>query len=193
MLDEGLAQLVISHAPEAEAAALRAHPDWVSRRFAHNWFVIVGPSADPASIREARDAVDAFQRITRSGATFVSRGDESGTHEREKQFWGLAGETPVRPQYVTSGRGMALALRHADQLQGYTLSDEATYLQLSGEVELEILYRGDERLINVYSVIHPQGDEAAARLAVWLVAGNGRALVAAYRVAGTQVFSVPSR
>lgn len=193
MLDQGFAQLVISHAPAAEAAALRAHPGWVSRRLAHNWFVIVGPQPDLAAVRTSTDAVDAFARIKAAGALFVSRGDESGTHEREKMLWDLAGARPAAPQYVTSGRGMSLALRHADELQAYTLSDEATFLYLAHELDLAILYRGDERLRNVYSVIHPREDETAAHLAEWLVAGNGRALIGGFTVAGQPIFAIEAR
>jgi tungstate transport system substrate-binding protein len=193
MLDEGLARLVISHAPAAEAIALRAHPGWVRQRLAHNWFVVVGPERDPAAVRTSTDVVDAFRRIKQAGAVFVSRGDESGTHEREKMLWELVGAMPVAPQYVTGGRGMSLALRHADELEAYTLSDEATFLQLAPEIDLVFLYRGDERLRNVYSVIHPRPDEEAARLAEWLVAGHGRDLIGAFTVAGTQVFSVDER
>ena len=190
MLHEGLAQLVISHAPDAEAAALQAHPDWVSRRLAHNYFVLVGPASDPANIRHADDAVDAFRRIASSTTAFVSRGDQSGTHERELRLWKAAGVKPASAQYIVSGRGMAMALRHADELQGYTLSDEATFLQLATGVDLELLYRGDERLLNVYSVIYPRDDRAAGRFAEWLVTGNGRELIARFTVADKPVFEL---
>jgi tungstate transport system substrate-binding protein len=85
---------------------------------------------------------------------------------------------------------MALALRHADELQAYTLSDEATFLQLQPTIQLSLLHRGDPRLLNVYSVIHPPDDPDAARFADWLVAGDGRRLIGAYRVAGRQVFEL---
>lgn len=190
MLGEGLAQLAISHAPETEAAALQAHPEWVSRRLAHNWFVLVGPPNDPAGIRGAASAVEALQRITRSQAVFISRGDESGTHERELALWRDAGVKPRLPQYITSGRGMAMALRHADELEGYTLSDEATFRQLAPQIELEILFRGDPRLLNVYSVIHPRDDAAAARFADWLVTGEGRGLIGRFTIAGQAAFEI---
>jgi tungstate transport system substrate-binding protein len=87
MMAEGLVQLVISHAPEAEARALQQHPDWVRLELAHNQFIIVGPSSDAAGVRGAEDAVDAFRRIAQSSVPFVSRGDLSGTHERENALW----------------------------------------------------------------------------------------------------------
>lgn len=191
MLHEGMAQLVISHAPDAEAAALREHPDWISRRLAHNQFVLVGPANDPAGLRQANDAGEAFRRIAESTATFVSRGDQSGTHERELRLWDLAGVKPASEHYIVSGRGMALALRHADEVQGYTLSDDATFLQLAPSLELDVLYRGDERLLNVYSVIHPRNGRAAADFAEWLITGNGRGAIARFTVAGQRVFALP--
>ena len=192
MLGENLAELVISHAPAAEGAALAAHPGWIKRRLAHNGFVVVGPLGDPANIRTAMDAIEAFRRIERSTATFVSRGDASGTHEREKVLWEEVGARPDGARYIVSGRGMALALRHADQVQGYALSDEATYLQLAPALELDLLYRGDARLLNVYSVIHPGGEPAAEHFAEWLITGDGRELVARFTVAGRTVFEVDS-
>ena len=83
VLAEGQGDVAISHAPEAETDALRQHPRWWYRKIMFNDFVIVGPSADPARVREAQDAADAFRRIASAGSEFVSRADQSGTHERE--------------------------------------------------------------------------------------------------------------
>ena len=188
MMGESLVQLVISHAPDAEARALAQHPDWVRQVLAANDFVIVGPGADPAGVRHATDAVDAFRRIAESAVPFVSRGDLSGTHERENALWDAAGVRPAEDRLIVSGRGMALALRHADEVQGYTLSDEATYRQFEGELELTIVYAPDERLVNVYSLIYPSDDEGAAELASWLVEGDGRERIAAFTVRGKRVF-----
>lgn len=91
MLTDGVVDAVISHAPDTEQRLLPQHPDWRYRKVAHNWFVLAGPEADPARVSEAADAVAAFQRIADSGEKFVSRGDESGTHERERILWTAAG------------------------------------------------------------------------------------------------------
>ena len=192
MLGEGLAQLVISHAPDTEARAMPQHPTWVRRPLAQNWFVIVGPAADPALVREARDVVEAFHRIAASTVPFVSRGDLSGTHERENSLWEAARARPSTERLVTSGRGMAVALRHADEVQGYTLTDEATFMQLAPELDLAVLYRGDPRLLNVYSVIYPRDDAAAVQFAEWLVTGDGRNLIGAFTIAGKKAFEVIS-
>jgi tungstate transport system substrate-binding protein len=85
---------------------------------------------------------------------------------------------------------MAMALRHADELQAYTLTDEATFWQLDPEVDLEVLYRGDPRLQNVYSVIYPPDDPSAANFGDWLVAGEGRALIGNYTIVGKQAFEL---
>ena len=193
MLGDGLVQLVISHAPGAELAALKTHHDWVSQRLAHNGFIVVGPSPDPADVRRAIDAADAFRKIAKSRTPFVTRGDQSGTHERELALWTAAAIRPEPARYITSGRGMAQAMRHADEAQGYTLADEATFLQLAPELDLELLYRGDPALLNIYSVIYPASDREAARFAEWLVSGNGRELIRGFTVAGRRVFEVDGR
>ncbi|HUE89239.1 MAG TPA: substrate-binding domain-containing protein [Vicinamibacterales bacterium] len=192
MMAEGLVQLVISHAPEAEARAMEQHPDWVRLELAHNQFIIAGPSSDPARVREAADAADAFRRIAQSNVRFVSRGDLSGTHERENVLWQAAGVRPSPERLIVSGRGMSLALRHADELRGYTLSDEATYRQFERELELELLYEGDEQLVNIYAVIHPRSDAAATRLANWLVGGDGRERIRGFSIGGKPMFTVPN-
>ena len=192
MMGEGLVQLVISHAPEAESRALREHPDWVRLDLASNQFVILGPPSDPAGVRGAADAADAFRRIAQSSIPFVSRGDLSGTHERENAFWDAAGMRPPSARLIVSGRGMALALRHANELSGYTLSDEATYRQFERELELQLLFEGDARLVNSYSVLHPQSDAAASRLATWLVGGGGRERIRAFTIGGRPMFTVPA-
>jgi tungstate transport system substrate-binding protein len=191
MMAEGLVQLVISHAPEAEARALREHPDWVRSELASNQFVIVGPPSDPAGVRTAGNAVEAFRRIAASTVPFVSRGDQSGTHERENALWDAAGVRPATEHLIVSGRGMALALRHAHDVAGYTLSDEATYRQFESTLELGLLHQGDPRLLNHYSVLHPVADTAARHLATWLVSDDGRALISGFTIGGKPMFTVP--
>ncbi len=192
MMAEGLVQLVISHAPDAESRALAAHPDWIRLELASNQFVIVGPPSDPAGVRAAADAPDAFSRIAESSTPFVSRGDLSGTHEREDALWEAAGARPPPARLIVSGRGMALALRHADEVRGYTLSDEATYRQFERELELQLIFEGDVRLVNTYAVLHPQSDAAARRLASWLVGGDGRERIRGFSIGGKPMFTVPA-
>lgn len=190
MLADGIVDLVISHAPEAEARFLADHPAWTYRKIAYNRFVVVGPPGDPARVHEANDVVDAFARIATSRAVFISRGDESGTHERERSLWKAAAVQPDRAQMRISGQGMAVTLRQTDEQQGYTLSDEATFWQLEQQVGLVALYEADPRLLNTYAVVHPEAHDTAKRFAAWLAEGEGRERISAYRVQGRAAFTV---
>ena len=190
MLADGIVNVVISHAPEAEARYVSKHPEWNYQKIAYNHFVIVGPANDPAKIGMAKDAVDAFRRIAASGATFVSRGDASGTHEREERLWLDAGTRPAPAQLLISGRGMATALRHAEERSAYTLSDEATFWQFENQLALVALVSGDARLMNTYAVIHPRQDQQARAFASWLANGGGRAVVERFTASGKPAFRV---
>ena len=187
MLEDGAVDAVISHAPETEQRLLPQHPDWSYRKIAHNWFVLAGPEADPARVSEAADAVAAFQRIADSGEKFVSRGDESGTHERERILWTAAGRQPAPEKLIVSGRGMAQALRHASEARGYVLTDASTFWQLASVVDLEILFENDRRLLNTYAVIHPSGSGATA-FAAWLASADGGKAIAAFTIDGKRAF-----
>lgn len=190
MLAHGDAVLAISHAPDAEAKALREHANWVYRKLAFNEFVLVGPPDDPAGVRAVSGVVEAFRRIAQSGQRFVSRGDQSGTHEREEKLWTLAGQRPVAGSLIVSGRGMAQALRHADEAEAYTLADEATFHRLEQQLELKIHYRGDALLANTYAVLYDPIDADAATFARWLTVGSGRPLISAFTVEGQRQYSI---
>ncbi len=187
MLADGIVDAVISHAPEAEQRLLPRHRDWSYRKIAHNWFVLAGPAADPARVSEAADAVSAFQRIADSGEVFVSRGDESGTHERERQLWAAAGRQPPAEKLIVSGRGMAQALRHASEARGYVLTDAPTLWQLAQAVELDILFEHDAKLLNTYAVAH-RPEAGAAAFAAWLVSSAGLKAIGSFRINGRQAF-----
>ena len=190
MLARGDAALAISHAPNAEAAALRRHPDWSYRKFAFNEFVVVGPPGDPARVRQSSNAIDAFRRIAQSSARFVSRGDHSGTHETEERLWVLAQHRPGPDRLIVSGRGMAQALRHASEAEAYTLSDDATFDRFDSQLELAAHYRGDPELVNTYALLFRPDDPTAARFAEWLTAGAGRSLIRSFTVDGRQLYTV---
>jgi tungstate transport system substrate-binding protein len=193
MLRHGQADVVISHAPAAEEAFLRDVPDARYRKLMFNDFIVAGPAADPAGIRLARDAADAFRRIAASSAYFVSRGDASGTHERERALWDAAGASPAEQRLLTSGQGMAGTLRQASARGAYTLADRATFLQLQPQLDLARLFDRDPRLLNTYAVITrggPREDDAIA-FAVWLTSGPGRSLIDAFEVGpGVRAFTV---
>ncbi len=119
----------------------------------HNDFFVVGPKSDPAVIRGLK-AVDAFRKIAAGAVSFVSRGDDSGTHKKEQRIWAAAGTKPAKSRYVESGAGMEATLRIANEKSGYTLADRATWLSHKKELDaLDVLVEGDPDLVNTYSVI----------------------------------------
>lgn len=190
MLARGEAALAISHAPDAEAAILASRPDWIYRKFAFNEFVVVGPRNDPAHVRDSANALDAFRRIAQSSVRFVSRGDQSGTHEKEERLWTLAKQRPEPSRLIVSGRGMAQALRHADEAEAYTLSDEATFHRFEQQLELAAHYRGDALLVNTYALLYRADDVVAANFAQWMTRGSGRSLIGSFTVDGRKQYSV---
>src|SRR5256884_2032862 len=130
----GDADVVLSHAPEAERALVDSGY-FVRRRIVmHNEFLIVGPARDPAGLRGLSDPVAAFRKVAERRGIFVSRGDQSGTHQREQLLWKRAGfPSPPRGKwYIESGQGMGATLQLADEKHGYTLTDRATYLTWRG-------------------------------------------------------------
>ena len=177
MLAAGSADVVISHAPSRETAALAAHPSWTYRKILYNDFLIVGPSEDPARVADAGDAVEAMTRIAQSDARFLSRGDESGTHERERELWALAGVEPEPGRLVVAGAGMGQTLRVAGSTGAYTLTDRGTYEALRESVPLRAWFEGDPRLLNTYAVIADPRNESGAVFARWLSEGAGRDVI----------------
>ncbi|HBA92032.1 MAG TPA: tungsten ABC transporter substrate-binding protein, partial [Anaerolineaceae bacterium] len=120
----------------------------------YNDFVILGPADDPAGIASAASAAEAFQMIAAAEETFISRGDDSGTHAKEKSIWEAAEIDSMGDWYISAGQGMGEVLTMADELQAYTLSDRATYLARTLEgLYLNILVQGDPILFNPYGVI----------------------------------------
>lgn len=149
----GDADVVLSHAPEQERALTDSGYFTRRRRVMHNDFLLVGPPADPAGLRGSTNAVAALQRIAAGHRSFVSRGDQSGTHQLEQKLWARAGVTPDRGWYVESGQGMSATLQMADQKRAYTLTDRATFLAWRERLELVPLVEGDAVLFNVYHVL----------------------------------------
>jgi tungstate transport system substrate-binding protein len=190
MLADGRVDLVISHAPETEKQYVGLHADWVYRKIAFNHFLLIGPRADPARVGQASDVLDAMRRIVASDAAFVSRGDGSGTDEREQSLWQQAGVSLPLVRRFISGAGMAVTLRQADERQAYTLSDDATFWQLEHKLNTTALFATDPRLVNSYAVLFPSKNALANSFANWLYRGDGRDRIAAFRVQGRVAFVV---
>ncbi|MDY6795713.1 MAG: substrate-binding domain-containing protein [Actinomycetota bacterium] len=150
---EGECDVMLVHSPAAEEEMVEEGYAINRKAVMHNDFIIVGPASDPAGIKDADSAADAFKRIAGAQATFISRGDDSGTHKKELTIWEEAGVEPSGEWYVESGKGMGDTLRIASEEGAYTLSDRATYLNLSDDIELEILFEDDEILNNYYHVM----------------------------------------
>ena len=151
--EEGEADVILAHSPDAEEEFMAANHGVNRRLVMHNDFIIVGPAGDPAGTRGLDDAAEAFRRIAASWATFLSRGDESGTHTKELKVWDSAGVEPSGRWYQETGTGMGPTLLVADEKRGYTLSDRGTYLAQRDAVALEVLVEGDPALFNVYHVM----------------------------------------
>ena len=183
MLTAGEADIAITHAPSAEETALREQPSWRYTKIMFNDFVIVGPASDPAGARRARDAAGAMQKIARGGVRFISRGDSSGTHERELALWKQAGGAPSGTALVIAGAGMGSTLRIASEMEAYTLTDRATFMQQA--VRLVVLHERDPALLNTYAVLFDgaaRHAKASERFAVWLSDGGGRTAIDRFRV-----------
>jgi tungstate transport system substrate-binding protein len=186
----GDADVLLTHAPAAEQKFM--DDGWGAERRAvmYNDFVLVGPKADRAGITGQASIVDSFARIAEHATPFVSRGDESGTHQKEKEIWQKAGRDPNGDWYIRAGTGMAQALRMADEKQAYTLSDRATFLTLQKELELVILVQRDPMMQNDYAVLivspekHPHVKaEAARRFADFLTSPATQKLIGEFGVA----------
>jgi tungstate transport system substrate-binding protein len=189
LAERGEAAVVITHDPAAEAAFVARQRPALYRQFMWNEFIVVGPESDPARVRDAPTAVDAFRRIAGAGAPFCSRGDQSGTHARELRLWRQAGMRPAADKYLQLGQSMAHLLRSADELQCYALSDRATFDHLRSRVRLGLLFEGDPALRNVYAVsLLRDSPPGARRFVEWLLSSRGRALIESFRIDGRQQF-----
>jgi len=152
MGEKGEADVLLVHSPKDEKKLVDSGVGINYQLVMHNDFIIVGPASDPAKIKGS-NAVEAFKKIANAKAVFVSRGDESGTHKKEKEIWAAAGIKPEGNWYQQSGTGMGATLNIANEKQGYTLTDRGTYLAQKKNLKLEILSEGDKSLLNIYHVM----------------------------------------
>lgn len=154
MGERGEADVLLVHAPESEVKFMQANHGTTRKLIMHNDFVIIGPAADPAGIKDMKSAIDAMKKIASTKALFVSRGDNSGTHQLELKLWKTASIDPTKESwYQQSGQGMGATLGIANQKAAYTITDRATYLAQQKNLNLPILVQGDGVLLNIYHVI----------------------------------------
>lgn len=194
----GDADLVLVHARTREDEFVAEGHGTERHDVMWNDFVIAGPSTDPADLAGTKDAVRALEKIRAAQAPFVSRGDDSGTHTRERLLWGgtKGGEAPTGEEYyLEAGQGMGACLIMADERRAYILTDRGTLLAFQDRLELSVLVEGDEALRNPYGVIavnserHPDGNAAGAmKLIEFLTSPATQNRIGEFRVGGEPLF-----
>jgi len=189
--------LLVHHKASEEAFVAsgfgaRRHP------FMYNDFILVGPNGDPAGVKTAGDVIAALKRVEVRRSVFLSRGDGSGTHKRERELWATSGIDPSLASgtwYRETGSGMGATLNVAAAMNGYTLTDRGTWLGFANKQDLAIVHQGDSRLRNEYGVIlvsqerHPHVKAKAGQAFIdWLTSATGKAAIDSYRIKGERLF-----
>ena len=186
----GDADVLFVHAPTVEEEFVAEGYGTNRQLVMHNDFIVVGPEDDPAGVLGAPDALAALRAIAQAGESFISRGDDSGTHTLERSLWEELGENPEGESwYGESGQGMGATIQIANQRDAYTISDRATYLAQLENLDLVVLHEGDPRLLNIYHVmqvdparfsgVHAAGAQA---FVAFLVSDGAQALIAGFGV-----------
>jgi len=188
--EQGNADVILLHSPAAEEDFI-AQGFGIDRRLVmHNDFVVVGPPSDPAALRSQPELDSVFKAIFSSASTFVSRGDDSGTHVKELALWKNAGLNPAgEAWYLETGQGQGATLSIASEKGGYALTDRGTFLAYKTNVNLEILFEGDPFLLNIYHVITVNPDkfpninlEGAKAFADFITSPEGQEIIAQFGV-----------
>lgn len=186
MGEQGEADVLLVHAPDAEKKTLASGAAINRKLVMHNDYIFVGPKDDSAGIGKL-PVTEALKAIAGEQAVFISRGDDSGTHKMELALWQKAGIKPTEPWYRSAGAGMGQTLKIADERQGYTLTDRATWLALKPNMTLTILLEGDPSLLNIYHVMEvnsekfPKVNKAGAQaFSRFLLSAAGQQMIAEY-------------
>lgn len=190
---------ILVHAKKAEEAFIADGFGKHRREIMYNDFVLVGPRADPAEITSANSAGDALQRILAAKAPFVSRGDDSGTHNREVSLWkGIGRDVGSLDSswYRSAGAGMGASLNTASGMNAYILADRASWLKFGNKGDLKLLYSGDPELFNQYAFlpVNPLRHthvkfELVTQLESWLVSDKAQKMIASYTINGETLFT----
>ncbi len=214
--ENGDVDLVLVHAPERERSFVREGFGVNRRDVMYNDFIIIGPGNDPAGIRGEKDAAAALAGIAGKKSTFISRGDDSGTHIKEQSLWKDAGVSlkevkkmiskkgkdrevqyvgPEGRWYLSIGQGMGAALMMANEKRAYTLADRGTYLAYKDKLDLNILSQGDKRLHNPYGIIAVNPERfseinyfGAMELIAWMTSVEGQKIIGDFNKAGEVLF-----
>lgn len=153
MGQRGEADVLLVHARKSEDEFMAAGDGSVRKDVMQNDFVLLGPEDDPAGAKGSATAADAFKKIAENKATFVTRGDDSGTHKKELKIWEAAGTSPLGDWYQSTGQGMGASLQIANEKKAYILADRGTYLSQKDKIDLVILVEGGKDFLNPYGVI----------------------------------------
>ncbi|MFW8594223.1 substrate-binding domain-containing protein [Cribrihabitans neustonicus] len=195
--EAGDVDAILVHSRAAEEKFLAAGHGTHRREIMYNDFVLIGPAPDPAGIGGASDAKAALSGIATAEAPFVSRGDDSGTHNKELSLWRAAGLEPESfgGWYRAVGAGMGAALNTAAGMGAYIMSDRASWLNFGNKGSLALLFAGDPVLFNQYAYlpVNPEKHghvkhDAALKLEAWLVSEKAQALIDGYTIGGEQLF-----
>jgi len=186
----GNADVILLHSPDAEEKFMQEGYGIDRRLVMHNDFVIVGPPNDPASVRSQPTLDSVFSAIFSSAVTFVSRGDDSGTHVKELQLWQNADLDPTgQPWYIETGQGQGLTLSVASEKEGYAITDRGTFLAYKPNVDLEIVFEDDPQLLNIYHVLtvnpekFPQVNaEGAKAFSDFITSSQGQQIIAEFGI-----------
>ena len=194
----GDGDVLLVHAKAAEQQFVRDGYGVERHDVMYNDFVIVGPDGDPAGVKRTENASAALKAIATAEAAFVSRGDDSGTHKKERSLWMEAGvdvDAASGRWYREVGSGMGATLNTAIGMKAYTLSDRGTWIAFGNKEGFEVVVEGDSKLFNPYGVIlvnpekHPGVKAGAGRKFIdWLVGPDGQAAIASFKVNGEQAF-----
>lgn len=192
----GDVDIVMVHAPALEREFVEGGYGVERVGFMYNDFLILGPQSDPAGIAGTSDVVAAFQALADEEALFISRGDNSGTHAKERSIWTESGVSPEGAWYREAGQGMGAIITIANNEQAYTLADRGTYLAYRGDIDLQVAVEGDPLLFNPYAVIAVDPDRhshvkrsLAQDLIAFLVSEEGQRIIGEYRVEGERLFT----
>ena len=193
---------ILVHSKVAEEAFVAAGYGVHRREIMYNDFIIVGPSADPARVGAAETVIDAFQRIAVNQSTFISRGDDSGTHKKELSLWSAAQQDPATFVfwYKSVGAGMGASLNSASAMDGYIMADRASWLNFGNKGNLKLLFAGDSKLFNQYAYLPVSPDRyahvkarAAQVLENWLVSPRAKQIINSYKIGGEALFVFNAR
>ena len=196
LAENGDVDVVLVHAPKAELEFINKGFGASRYPVMQNDFIIVGPTTDPAELKQAVDIRDALLRLIKTEYFFVSRGDDSGTHKKENYLWSTSDYKPIGDWYLSVGQGMGQTLIIADNKQAYTLSDRGTYLAYRDKIKLEIVFENDYQLNNPYHIIivspekHPHINFTLAKKYVeFLRSEEAQTIINNFKIKGEKLFS----